>query len=190
MRLFSAHRPHAKPFLHLGVQCLDLQVHILAVLGFVAANDYIRVEKDKNMYKYKEVKENTFVLSLDNHVEVAQALAAFCEEKNILAGIVSGLGAISEATFRFLDPATKLYVDKTFSEQMEITNLTGNISQKDGKVYLHLHITASRRDYSCVGGHLLSARINGACELVVKSFPNQYVGRIQDAETGLNLYQF
>lgn len=142
------------------------------------------------MYKYKEVKENTFVLSLDNHVEVAEALGAFCTEKSILAGAVSGLGAISDATFRFMDPATHKYVDKSFNEQMEITNLTGNISQKDGKPYLHLHITASRSDYSCIGGHLLCARINGACELVVESFPNQYIGRRQDSQTGINLYDF
>lgn len=142
------------------------------------------------MYKYKEVKDGVYVLSLDNHIEISEALAAFCEEKSILAGNIIGLGAISEATFRFLNPATKAYVDKTFKEQMEITNLTGNISGKDGKPYLHLHITASRSDYSCIGGHLLTARINGACELMVEAFPGIEIGRYKDEETGLNLYKF
>jgi predicted DNA-binding protein with PD1-like motif len=142
------------------------------------------------MYKYKEVKDNSFVLSIDNHEGVAAALMAFCKEKDILAGNITGLGAISEATFRFLDPATKQYVDKTFSEQMEITNLTGNISEKDGKPYLHVHITASRRDYTCVGGHLLDAKISGACELTVDAFPELKPGRRADEETGLNLYRF
>ena len=140
------------------------------------------------MYKFKMVKDNAFVLSLDNHVEVSAALMAFCKEKGILAGNITGLGAVSEATFRFLDPSTMKYVDKTFAEQMEITNLTGNISMKDGAPYLHLHITASRRDYTCIGGHLLSARINGACELYVESFPDVEIGRYPDPETGLNLY--
>lgn len=142
------------------------------------------------MYQYKEVSPGRFVLSLDNHVEISAALAAFCKEKGILAGKVDGLGAICEATFRFLDPATKKYVDKTFNEQMEITNLTGNISEKGGEVYLHLHITASRHDYSCIGGHLLTARINGACELFVTAFPGAGIGRRFDEETGLNLYAF
>lgn len=142
------------------------------------------------MYQYKEVSPGKYVLSLDNQVEVGPAIAAFCEEKDIRSGSVYGLGAVSEATFRFLDPATLKYVDKTFTEQMEITNLTGNISRKEGKVYLHLHITASRRDYTCVGGHLLSARINGACELVVDSYPGVEIGRRADAQTGINLYQF
>ena len=142
------------------------------------------------MYKYKQVRDNMYVLSLDNHVEVSAAIAAFCVEKGILAGNVMGLGAVSEATFRFLDPNTLKYVDKTFTEQMEITNLTGNISQKDGKPYLHLHITASRRDYTCIGGHLLTAYINGACELYVEAFPDAFVGRYADPQTGINLYQF
>ena len=138
------------------------------------------------MYQYR-ISGDKYVLSLDNHVEISAALAAFCRELDIRCGAVYGIGAICEATFRFLDPATKQYVDKTFSEQMEITNLTGNISEKEGKVYLHLHVTASRRDYSCIGGHLLSAVLNGACELVVEDFHGS-TGRRFDPETGLYLY--
>lgn len=147
----------------------------------------------KTMYQYKEVSPHLYVLSLDNHVEIVEALTAFCKEVNILAGEIRGIGAISEATFRFLDPATKQYVDKTFTEQMEITNLAGNISGRPDDPtlpYLHIHITASRRDYTCVGGHLLSARINGACELVVEDFEDAWLGRRKDEETGLNLYKF
>ena len=148
------------------------------------------------MYQYKKVRGcaldgvHRYVLSLDNHVSVMEALAAFCREKGILCGKISGLGAVNQATFRFLDPSTLQYVDKTFDEQMEITCLTGNISCNDGKPYLHVHITASRSDYSCIGGHLLDARINGACELFVTSFPGTFVGRRPDPETGINLYSF
>ena len=142
------------------------------------------------MYQYRESSPGRYVLSLDNHVEIVEALTAFCNEKQIASGRIDGLGAINEATFRFLNPATKAYVDKSFNEQMEVTNLTGNISRKDGKTYLHIHITASRSDYSCIGGHLLSARINGACELFVEDFGDKGVGRAFDPETGLNLYKF
>lgn len=150
------------------------------------------------MYKYKKVNvasplgdwNERYVLSIDNHQEIMAALAEFCKKMKIKAGDITGIGAISEATFRFLDPATKQYVDKVFEEQMEITNLTGNISSKDGEVYLHVHLTCSRRDYTCVGGHLLKARINGACELLVTDFGLTSVGRRFDPETGLNLYDF
>ena len=153
------------------------------------------------MYQYTQVQEvaplslgvkgiKRYILSLDNHVSILEALTAFCKAKEICAGKISGLGAINSATFRFLDPATLQYVDKTFDEQMEITNLTGNISAKDGAPYLHLHITASRRDYTCIGGHLLDARINGACELFVEDYYLTSAGRRKDEETGLNMYKF
>lgn len=152
------------------------------------------------MYKYKKVRRissnlfedgnNRYIVSLDNHVEVLSALAAFCKDLDIRCGQVSGIGAVCEATFRMYDPVTKQYVDKTFTEQMEVTNLTGNISRKDGEPYLHVHATCSRADYNCIGGHLLSARINGACELLVGSFRDTSVGRRFDPETGLNLYDF
>lgn len=142
------------------------------------------------MYKYLSTKDGRYILSIDNHEEISAALADFCRKKGVRSGIVGGIAAISQATFRFLDPATKTYVDKTFDEQMEITCLAGNISTKDGEVYLHLHVTASRRDYGCIGGHLLTARVNGACELYVEDYGLDGVGRKFDPETGLNLYEF
>ena len=75
-------------------------------------------------------------------------------------------------------------------EQMEITCLAGNISRKDGEPYLHLHVTASRRDYTCIGGHLLTATVNGACELFVEDYGLEGIDRKFDPETGLNLYEF
>ena len=140
------------------------------------------------MYQYSS-KGNKYVLSLDNHVSLMEALAAFCREKDIRSGSISGLGAVCSATFRFLNPATKAYVDKSFDEQMELTAIEGNISRKDGEVYLHVHVTASRSDYTCIGGHLLDARINGACELFIEDYGLE-IGRRPDPETGLNLYSF
>lgn len=96
------------------------------------------------MYTFKQDGDR-FVVSIDNHQELMGAIAAFCQEQGILAGEVSGIGAVNNATLRFLNPATKHYVDKTFDEQMEISSLVGNISEKDGKVYLHLHANFGRR---------------------------------------------
>lgn len=140
------------------------------------------------MYKYKQTG-NKYILSLDNHVSLIEALSAFCAERDILSGSIRGLGATNCATFRYLNPVTMAYVDKTFDEQMELTCIEGNISRKDGKVYLHVHVTASRSDYTCIGGHLLDCRINGACELFVEDY-GVNVGRSKDPETGINLYTF
>lgn len=141
---------------------------------------------DGKCYKFKQAGSR-YILSLDNHVSLIEALAEFCRERDILSGSIRGLGATNCATFRYLNPATMKYVDKTFDEQMELTSIEGNISRKDGKVYLHVHVTASRSDYSCIGGHLLDCRINGACELFVEDY-GITVGRRLDPEIGINLY--
>lgn len=138
------------------------------------------------MYKFKRFGDS-YVVSVDNHQEIVSAVAEFCQEQGIRLGEITGLGAVNEATLRFLNPATKKYVDKTFSEQMEVASLVGNISEKEGKVYLHIHITLGRSDYSVVGGHLLSATLNGACELVIKRFDGA-IDRRFDPETGLFMY--
>lgn len=160
--------------------------HILEMKYFPSVIE--NVVKGLNKYVYKKVC-NKYIISIFNHQEISNALVQFCEEMNIHSGEVSGLGAVNEAVLRCYDPVSKHYVDKTFDQQMEIANLTGNISSKDGKVYPHIHITLGREDYSAVAGHLLSATINGACELFVEDY-GVNVNRRLDEETGLNLYKF
>lgn len=138
------------------------------------------------MYEFKQDGDR-FVVSVNNHASLMEAISAFCSDQHILAAEVTGIGAINSATLRFLNPVTKAYVDKTYDEQMEIASLVGNISEKDGRPYLHLHVTLGRSDYSVVGGHLLDCRINGACEVIVTRL-NLSIGRRFDEETGLNLF--
>lgn len=137
-------------------------------------------------YAFKR-QGDTCVVSIANHADLAAAIMAFCQDLSITAGSIAGIGAVDEATLRFYDPKTKKYVDKTFREQMEVANLTGNISVMDGKPYIHLHCVLGRSDYTALAGHLLTARLSGACELVVTLFGSP-LQRRYDPETGLNMY--
>lgn len=139
------------------------------------------------MYTYQAFGDR-YVLSLENHVEITKAFTMFCEEKQIKAGVIHGIGAVGKATLRFFEPHTKQYIDKTFQEQMEIACLIGNISQKEEKPYLHLHITLGRSDYSALAGHLLEATLSGAGEFVIEAFEGS-LERYYNTSIGLNLYQ-
>ncbi len=133
---------------------------------------------------------NNYVVSIKNNSEIVEALTDFVETEKIKAGTISGIGAINQATLRFFNPETKQYIDKTFNQQMEITNLTGNISTKDGKEYLHLHITLGNSNYEAIAGHLLSAKLNGAGEFIVEKFSQGNLERTYSEEVGLNFYDF
>lgn len=158
----------------------------------ISSNDGRNFKKTKmeqtRLYKYRQ-SENTFIVSVANRAEISKALTAFCEEQNIAAGTITGLGAVDNVVLRFFDPATKKYVDKRFDEQMEISNLTGNVTRMNGKVYLHIHITLGRADYTALAGHLLTATLNGAGEFVIEKSEVD-VERYYDETTGINMYKF
>ncbi len=72
---------------------------------------------------------------------------------------------------------------------MEISNLSGNISEADGKLLLHLHITLGRKDYTALAGHLLDAKIRGAAEFFVYPI-NSKVVKVKNEDVGLYFYDF
>lgn len=133
--------------------------------------------------------DNAYVVSIKDKSSILEALTDFVVSQKIQAGQVTGIGAVNEATLRFFTPATKNFVDKTFKEQMEITNISGNISEVSGKPMLHLHITLGREDYSALAGHLLDAKIRGAGEFFIYPI-NQKLIKEKDEEVGLNFYNF
>ena len=145
--------------------------------------------QDKDMkYEYKQAGDR-YVVSVANREELAAALKAFCQERGITLGAISGIGAVDEVTLRFFNPTTKQYEDRKFEEQMEIANLTGNVSTLNGETYLHVPVTLGRADFTALAGHLLSARIHGAGEFIVDDLQGRLERSYSD-EVGLNLYDF
>ncbi|TJZ52536.1 DNA-binding protein [Sphingobacterium olei] len=140
--------------------------------------------RDHN-WKAKQV-DSTYIVSIANGAEIVETLTDFCTTQNLFLGYINGIGAVNEATLRFFDPDTKSYQDQTFLEQMEISNLTGNITEMDGNIYLHVHITLGGRNFQCRTGHLQAAVVSGACELFVVEL-NSRVQRVKNNEIGLNL---
>ncbi|UFH32446.1 DNA-binding protein [Chryseobacterium sp. C-71] len=133
--------------------------------------------------------ENNYIVSIKDQSSIVQALNDFVLNQNIKSGQVTGIGAVSEATLRFFDFSTKDYVDKKFDEQMEVTNISGNVSVAEDKPLLHLHITLGRQDYSAIAGHLQDAKIRGAGEFFF--YPMGVpVFKTKNEDIGILLYDF
>ena len=161
---------------------------LFAVMAITTLNANAQTEGKGDGYTYKQF-DNTYVVSVNNHQEVVTVLERVCNDLNITGGDIIGLGAVNSATLRCFNPVTKEYVDKTFNEQMEIANLTGNVGVLNGKIYLHLHITLGKTDYTALAGHLLRATLNGAGEFVINKYSGE-VPRYHNDQIGLNMYQF
>ena len=129
------------------------------------------------------------MLRIDYGEEIMENLLAVCEKEGILLGQVSAIGAADHAAIGVYDLQTQSYHREDLDGFMEISSLAGSVTAMNGKPYLHLHANFGRRDYTVIGGHLLSCVLNGACELVVKRFHCE-LGRRFEPSLGLNLYDF
>ena len=132
---------------------------------------------------------NAYVVRLQRGEEILKSLEDLCLKEGIKAAAVSGIGACDYAQVGVYEIDRKEYLKTTLTGSMEILSLTGNITQKDEKPYLHLHIVLGDDKCMCRGGHLNEARISVTCEIVVTPIAG-FVGRRPDEETGINLMDF
>jgi predicted DNA-binding protein with PD1-like motif len=110
-----------------------------------------------------------WVARLPPGADILASLVQIAEKENIAAGlIISGAGSLSQVTLRnvrlFPDKLpivdrNRIYTPK--KEPMEMLALSGNIARKDGKVFIHGHITVSSglSDGMAYGGHLIEGCI-------------------------------
>ena len=133
---------------------------------------------------------DTYVIRMDRGEEIIAALTAFCAQEGVKLASVEALGAADHVVIGLYDVGAKQYHRHAFDEQMEITSLLGNVSTKDGETYLHLHINLCREDMSVIGGHLNECRVSATCEMFVRRLDGAVERKLDEAVTGLNLYEF
>ena len=128
---------------------------------------------------------NTYLLVLNKGDEIVSALTQFATETNLTCATVSGIGATDDAELGVFDTFEKQYYTKQIRAMTEITALCGNVTQKDGKPYVHLHATLATM-FDVVGGHLTKAVVSATCEIFVQAF-SIATNRQFDSVVGINL---
>lgn len=132
---------------------------------------------------------NDIAVKIDRGEEVIASLKEICRKENVKCGSIVGLGAAGHVVVGLYKVAERKYYSNVFDGEMEMTSLIGNVSEKDGEVYLHCHANFAKADGSVFGGHLSEAVISGACEIFINAV-NGKIGRKTDDATGLNVFDF
>lgn len=133
--------------------------------------------------------EDTYVIRLNKGEEVINSLKEICKNEDIKLAEITGLGASNLVEIGVFNINTKEYNTKVFEGMFEITSLVGNVSRKDGEVYLHIHINFGDEDGNARGGHLVQSKISATSEIILRKI-NGEVGRKLSDEIGLNLFEF
>lgn len=121
--------------------------------------------------------------------DLLEALTAFCRENDVRLGRVRALGAVQKASIACYDQERREYDYFSIDRPLEITNLTGNVSEKDGKPIVHAHLTLADETGAAFGGHLAKGTSVFACEFVIESFAGPPFRRTHDEVTGLPLWE-
>jgi predicted DNA-binding protein with PD1-like motif len=128
----------------------------------------------------------TYLLVFHTGQEVMHGLLAFARKHKLVAGQLTGIGAVSEAVIGYFDPQKKTYLRHHEKEQAEVLSLTGNLALDEKEPFFHVHVALGLRDGSARGGHLFEATVRPTVELMLTTYTNP-VRRKMDPETGLPL---
>jgi predicted DNA-binding protein with PD1-like motif len=120
--------------------------------------------------------------------DLLEEITAVCREHDIRLGRVEAIGAVKKASIGFYDQQTRTYAYLNLNKEMEIAKLSGNVSVKDGQVFVHAHVTLADETGRAYGGHLAAGTIVFACECIIEAFEGPELERVFDEETGLALW--
>ncbi|MCG8570761.1 MAG: DNA-binding protein [Spirochaetes bacterium] len=130
----------------------------------------------------------TYMGKLNHDGDLLNELTQFCQEKNIKLGRIQAIGAVKKATLAYYNQDKREYEYFTLDKHLEILDLVGNISIRDGKPMVHAHITLADQEGKAFGGHLAEGTIIFACEAVIEVYEGNDLVRGYDEQTSLPLW--
>ncbi len=106
------------------------------------------------MKTYPSDDGNAAFVSLERGEDLMEGLNAAVDALGIQAGTLQVIGGLEEAVIGYFDRAAGEYVNHQ-TGHVEICAGLGNVSLKDGKPFIHLHLTLSGKESGAVGGHAM-----------------------------------
>ena len=129
-------------------------------------------------------QDNKIMLRIDKGEYINKTILDVASFYNLKFGWINGLGAIMDPELGYYDLKNKEYIKKTIIGEFELTSLVGNLTLKEGDLFVHSHITFSDNNFNAYGGHLFDCKIAVAGEFVIFRSPTE-INRKYDDEIGL-----
>lgn len=127
----------------------------------------------------------TIVVRLDKGDEIVNSLLNVAEKEKFTLASITGIGATDDFSVGVFDLNKADYDRMYYSGNHEINALMGDLTTKDGKPYLHLHITCTGPGGKVVGGHLFEAKISLTGEIFIQTEEGK-TDRKFDPSVGIN----
>jgi uncharacterized protein len=129
-----------------------------------------------------------FLARLPMNHDLLEAITQAFRERSVRKAAFNAIGALSHCTIAYYDHIARQYRSHTFDGLTEIVSCMGNVSEKDGDIFVHAHIILAGEDFGCVGGHLAAGSSIFAAELYGMPVSGVVPVRAYDDPTGLALW--
>jgi hypothetical protein len=130
-----------------------------------------------------------FLDRLPHDTDLLISIKESFKRSNVLMGFFVAIGAVRCAKMAFYGQDDHAYHEFSVDEPAEILNCTGNVSEMDGELFVHAHITLGLKDGTTQGGHLVEGTKIFACELFGIPLDGEQLTRSFDEVTGLKLWK-
>ncbi len=133
--------------------------------------------------------KNFLLQRLQPDSDLLEELEKLAQKEAIPLAHLSGIGALKRAALGIFLPQEARYEKKELVGELEICSLTGNISLKEGKPFVHAHLVVSDREGRAWGGHLLPGCQVFVAEIIIASLEGKKLERCpQPGFPGLALW--
>jgi len=133
--------------------------------------------------------ENGYLLRIDKGEEIMAEITGFITAEGIQAGVLSGIGALTNVELGYFNRDRQEYQKQKFDNIYELLSLAGNISYIDGKPMVHAHCVLGQNDYGLIGGHLFAGEVAVTGEVFIQTFKER-INRAMNPDLKLNLLRF
>ncbi len=121
--------------------------------------------------------------------DIIPALEKFSKENKIKKAFIQVIGAVQTVTLGYYDQVKQKYLNKSFKTPMEISSMSGNVSIKGKEIFIHLHGVFRKKDFSSIGGQLISPTKIFVGEFVIFELKGKSLIRKFNPPTGLHLWE-
>lgn len=129
------------------------------------------------------------MVRLEPGTDLLDGLNAAAADLGIEAGTVQIVGAVRRLVVAYYDQETLEYLPfHRYDEGMEISGGVGNVSLKDSKPIVHIHVTGANRAGEAFAGHLMTGTEVFMIEAYFRAFGGPAPVREHDETVGLPVW--
>ena len=126
-------------------------------------------------------------VSLARGEDLLDGLNRAVEALDIEGATLQVIGGLEQATVGYFDPKTGRYLP-TETGHVEISAGLGNVSIRDGKPFIHLHLVLSGPDGAAVGGHAMEGCRAFVIEAYIRKLDGPAPVRQEQPDMGLKVW--